>query len=215
MAFRVEQHAGEFTSRRAGRLESRNATTLHDAVVALLLDLHPAHEEDAITSGCGHDPVAASSTCRRRSVPPMRPCPQGALPGPVSGMSGRQRTVHLLLAAAVQYLVIGVSAAAVGKAYNSHAGVAFLLREGGTSAVSAVEIRIAFTLAGALMVPALCYQVPVLVHSVESRTGPIDDPERAPPLPGPAPAVTNARRAPPALPVCRARGDPDLGQSLP
>jgi hypothetical protein len=137
MAFRVEQHVGESTSRRAGRLQSRNAITLPDAVVALLSDLHPAHEEDAITPGCGRDPVAASSTCRRRSVPPMRPCPQGALPGPVSGMSGRQRTVHLLIAASVLYLVIGVSAAAVGKAFNSHAGLAFLLREGGTTGVRA------------------------------------------------------------------------------
>lgn len=100
-------------------------------------------------------------------------------------MRGRQRTVHLRLAAAVQYLAIGVSAAAVGKAFNSHAGGAFLLREGGASAVSAVEIRIAFTLAGALMVPALCYLVPALVHPVESRAGPIDDPERALPPPGP------------------------------
>jgi hypothetical protein len=85
-------------------------------------------------------------------------------------MSGRQRTVHLLLAAAVLYLVIGVSAAAVGNAFNSHAGVAFLLREGGTSAVSAVEIRIALA-PYALIVPALCHLAAAPVHQVESGTG--------------------------------------------
>ena len=82
---------------------------------------------------------------------------------------------HLPLTAAVRYLVVRVSAATVGTAFSSRADVAFqlgivLFIEGDTSAVSAVEIRIALAPC-ALIVPALCHLAAAPVHQVESGTG--------------------------------------------
>jgi hypothetical protein len=50
-----------------------------------------------------------------------------------------------------------------------------LLVEGSTSAESAIEVRIVLTLAGSLIVLALCYLVPAMVHVVESEVHPTHD----------------------------------------
>jgi len=174
----------------------------------LLLDLHPARS-----------PLVAATILWRLRRPAVdvrsadAPMPAGSPSGPVSGMSGRQRTstccsrqlsstgdrrVRCRCGKGVQLACRCGVPAQRGRHLRRqrrrdpnrfHPG---WRTDGAGTVLSGARPRALRRIAD----------------------GPIDDPERAPPLPGPARGDQCPASAA-ALPVCRARGDPDLGQSLP